>query len=98
MNKETYLLKIRNINAAIEVEKKILSQTRNKISNLEDDLQRHIQSCNHKYDDGTTAWKDSYYWHSEPSQWYNDFTGEMEDHDDGYQVRQTTCQICGRED
>jgi len=98
MDKDKYLQKIREFRDLIDVEKTTITQAERNIRNLEFELQRHRNSCNHKYEDGSSALKDTSYWNCVPSEYFNDWTGEMEEEDNGYSVRQETCQICGREE
>lgn len=97
MNKETYDQKIKYINDLIKIEEEIIKNSQNVIRTLKNNLDNHIRSCNHKHDNGTTALKETRYWHSEPYEHLNDWTGEMEEHDNGYTVYGKECLICGEE-
>lgn len=97
MNKENYNQKIKEFRNLIDIEKGVITQAERNIRNLEFELQRHINSCNHKHDDGTSALKDSYHWHSVPVYIKDEDTGEMMQGDDGYNVYTKECTICWKE-
>jgi hypothetical protein len=96
MNREEYNKKIDEYRELIRLEEKKILEIKNKIYQLKSDCEKYENSCNHKNDDGTSAMKNSsYYVTTNVTSSANDWTGEMEDHVEGYTQYSETCKICG---
>lgn len=77
-----------------KAEKKI-QKLKEKIREVEKQRKIHRESCNHIFDDGTTALKESSHWVSDIHKYIDTWTDEEAEDDRGHTQYEKTCKICG---
>jgi len=95
--RERFFQKIREINLEIDAEEQKIRLCHNHIYGLKNEIERHRNSCNHKYDNGKSALINTSHWVSDIDTYIDDFTGEEVINDNGYTEYSKTCQICCKE-
>jgi len=89
--------KFKEFLAEIEAQENIIRSAEKEIQRINREKDKHDNSCNHLYDDGASALKDSSYWVSDTYTYIDDWTGEEAEGDNGYTQYEKTCQICNKE-
>lgn len=94
---ERFNNKSKDFETQILIQEEKINEAKGRIRCLKIERDNHVNSCKHKFDDGSSAFLNSSYWVSDISYVTNDWTGEIEQYDDGYTQYEKTCQICEKQ-
>lgn len=94
MSKESFNIKLNDINDLIRIEEEKIIKSKNEIRRLNDKKTCLYMTCTHKYENGESAIEDSSYWVSDIRYYECDWTGEELENDYGYTEYEYTCNLC----